>query len=303
MKTDELKKLDRNHVIYSSRSQGGWDPTMIDRAEGIYMYDTDGRRIIDGCSGLLNINIGHGNRHVLKAMKAQMEKLCFVSTLFGTEVKARLAQMVAAVTPGDLDYVFFTTGGAEANENAIKTARWFTGRQKIYATWRSYHGATAGAITLTGDPRRWPSEPGIPGVVHFFGPYPYRCPFGSRDEDDCGLKTLEVLKTQLMLDNPKSIAAIIMEPIVGTDGIIIPPKNFMQGVRHLCDENGILLVIDEVMSGWGRTGKWFGIDHYGIVPDIMTTAKGITSGYVPLGAMIWTRKSGSSSRTRSSPAV
>jgi taurine---2-oxoglutarate transaminase len=289
--TQELKKLDRSHVIYSWKPQGGWEPTMIDRAEGIYMYDTDGRPIIDGCSGLLNINLGHSNRHVLDAMKAQMEKLCFVSPGFGTEAKAKLAKMVAEVTPGDLDYVFFTNGGAESNENAIKTARWFTGRHKIYAAWRGYHGATAGAITLTGDPRRWPAEPGIPGVVHFFNPYPYRDPFGSQDDpEECGRRTLHVLKEQLMLDNPKSVAALIMEPIVGTNGIIIPPKSYVQGLRQLCDENGILLIMDEVMSGWGRAGKWFGFEHFGVEPDIITTAKGITSGYVQLGAMIWKKK-------------
>ena len=290
MNTKEIKKLDRQHVVYSWKAQGSVDPIVIDRAEGIYMWDTDGKRYIDGCSGLLNINIGHGNRHVLEAMKAQMEKLCYVSPGFGTEPKARLAAMVAEVTPADLDYVFFTNAGAEAIENAIKAARWYTGRHKIYARWRSYHGATAGAITLTGDPRRWPAEPGIPGVVHFFGPHPYRCPFGSKDAEECGVKTLEVLKTQIMLDGPKTIAAIFMEPIVGTNGIIIPPQNFMTGLRQICDENGILLVIDETMAGWGRTGKWFGIDNYGIVPDIITTAKGITSGYVPLGAMIWSKK-------------
>jgi len=290
MKTDELQKLDRQHVIYSWKQQGGWLPTMIDRADGIYMYDTDGRRILDGCAGLLNINIGHGNRHVLDSMKAQMEKLCFVSPGFGTEPKARLAAMVAELTPGDLDYMLFTNGGAEANENAIKSARWFTGRHKIYAAWKSYHGATAGAITVTGDPRRWPAEPGIPGVVHFFGPYPYRCPFGSKDSEECGEKTLAVLKEQLMYDNPKSVAAIIVEPIVGTNGIIIPPKSYMKGLRQLCDENGILLIVDEVMAGWGRAGRWFGVEHFDIVPDIITTAKGITSGYVQLGATIWSRK-------------
>jgi taurine--2-oxoglutarate transaminase len=290
MTTGDLKKLDRQHVIYSWKAQGSVDPIMIDRAEGIYMWDTDGKRYLDGCAGLLNINIGHGNRHVLKAMKTQMDKLCYVAPSFGTEPKARLARMIAELTPGDLDYVFFTNGGAEAIENAIKAARWYTGRHKIYARWRSYHGGTAGAITLTGDPRRWPAEPGIPGVVHFFGPYPYQCPFGSKDEEECGRKTLEVLKTQIMLDGPRTIAAIFMEPIVGTNGIIIPPQNFMTGLRQLCDENGILLVIDETMAGWGRSGKWFGIEHYGIVPDILTTAKGITSGYVQLGLMIVNKK-------------
>jgi taurine--2-oxoglutarate transaminase len=290
MNTQKLKELDRQHVIYSWKAQGQVDPIALDRAEGIYIYDMEGKRYIDGCSGLLNINIGHKNRYVLEAMKAQMEKLCYVGPMFATEPKARLAGMIAELTPADLDYVFFTNAGAEAIENAIKAARWYTGRHKIYARWRSYHGATAGAITLTGDPRRWPAEPGIPGVVHFFGPYPYRCPFGSQDPEECGKKTLEVLKTQIMLDGPRTIAAIFMEPVVGTNGIIIPPRNFMTGLRQICDENGILLVIDETMSGWGRAGKWFGIEHYGIIPDIITTAKGVTSGYVQLGAMIWSRE-------------
>lgn len=290
MNTQDLKKMDRNHLVYSWKAQGAVDPIIMDRAEGIYMWDTDGKKYIDFCSGLLCVNIGHSNQHVLDAMRKQMEKCTYVGTMFGTEPKAKLGEMISEVTPGDLDYVFFANGGAEAIENAIKAARWYTGRHKIYSRWRSYHGATAGAITLTGDPRRWPAEPGIPGVVKFFGPYPYRCPFGSASEEECGEKTLEVLKTQIMLDGPKTIAAIFMEPIVGTNGIIIPPKNFMKGVRQLCDENGILLVIDETMAGWGRAGKWFGIEHYGVVPDIMTTAKGITSGYVQLGAMMWSKK-------------
>ncbi|MDY6826855.1 MAG: aminotransferase class III-fold pyridoxal phosphate-dependent enzyme [Bacillota bacterium] len=290
MNTQELKKIDREHLIYSWKAQGNLDPVMIDRADGIYMWDTDGNRIIDFCSGLLCINIGHNNKHVLNAMHAQMDKLCYVSPVFGTEPKARLGKMIAEVTPGDLDYVFFTNGGAESVENAIKASRWYTGRHKIYARWRSYHGATAGAITLTGDPRRWPAEPGIPGVVHYFGPYPYRCPFGSKTDEECGERTLEVLKEQIMLDGPHTIAAIFVEPIVGTNGIIIPPKNYVQGLRKLCDEHGILMVSDETMAGWGRSGKWFGIEHYDVVPDIITTAKGLTSGYIQLGAMIWSKK-------------
>ena len=290
MTTSELKKLDRSHVIYSWKAQGTVNPIMMDRADGIYQWDSDGNKYIDFCSGLLNINIGHSNKHVLNAMKKQMDKLCYVGTMFGSEPKARLAKMISEVTPGDLDYTFFANGGAEAIENAIKAVRLVTGRHKIYSRWRSYHGATAGAITLTGDPRRWAAEPGIPGVVKFFGPYPYHDPFGSNSDEECGRKSLEVLKNQIMLDGPHTIAAIFMEPIVGTNGIIIPTKEFMQGVRQLCDENGILLVIDETMSGWGRAGKWFAIENFAVVPDIITTAKGLTSGYVQLGAMIWNKK-------------
>ena len=290
MNTEELRKLDRSHLVYSWKAQGKVNPIMIDRADGIYMWDTDGKKYIDGCAGLLCVNIGHKNQHVLDAMKAQMEKACYVGTMFGTEPKARLAKMISEVTPGDLDYVFFANGGAEAIENAIKAARWYTGRHKIYSRWRSYHGATAGAITLTGDPRRWPAEPGIPGVVKYFGPYPYNCPFGSTTDEECGEKTLEVLRTQIMLDGPHTVAAIFLEPIVGTNGIIIPPKNYVQGLRKLCDEYGILMVVDETMAGWGRAGKWFGINHYDVIPDIITTAKGLTSGYIQLGAMIWSKK-------------
>ncbi len=290
MNSEQTKKTDREHVIYSWSVQGKVNPIAIDRAEGIYMYTPEGKRITDFISGLICVNVGHRHPHVLKAMREQMEKLTYISPSFTSEAKAKLCSMIAEVTPGDLDYVFLCNGGSDANENAIKTARWFTGRHKIYSAWVSYHGATAGAITLTGDPRRWPAEPGIPGVVKYFGPYPYRCPFGSEDPEECAKRTLNVLKTQIMIDGPKTIAAIFMESIVGTNGIIIPPKSYVKGIKEICEDNGILLVVDEVMAGWGRTGKWFGIEHFDVVPDIMTTAKGLTSGYVQLGAMIWNKK-------------
>lgn len=290
MNSEEIKKMDREHVVYCWRTQASVNPIIMARADGIYQWDIDGKRYIDFCAGLLCVNIGHGNKHVLGAMKEQMDKLCYVGSMFGTEPRARLAKMIADATPGDLDYTFFVNGGAEAVENAIKSARWFTGRNKIYSAWRGYHGATAGAISLTGDPRRWPAEPGIPGAVKFFNPYCYRCPFGYENESECKLQCLETLKTQVMLEGPKTIAAIFIEPIVGTSGILVPPKAWVQGVRQLCDENGILLVADEVMSGWGRSGKWFGIEHFDVVPDIITTAKGLTSAYIPLGAVIWNKK-------------
>lgn len=289
MNVDEVMAMDR-HVIHPWKAQKDAKALLIDRAEGVYMYDKDGRQILDFCSGLLSVNLGHGHPYVIDAMKKQMEKLCYVGTGFATEPRARLARMISDVTPGDLDYVFFTNGGAESNENAIKAVRWFTGRQKIYSAWRSYHGATAGAITLTGDPRRWVCEPGIPGTVKYFGPYCYRCPFGYENETVCGLRCLEMLKEQVMLDGPKTIAAFFIEPIVGTNGILIPPVEYVRGLRQLCDENGILLVADEVMGAWGRAGSWFSIDHFGVVPDIITTAKGMTSSYIQLGAMIWNKK-------------
>jgi len=286
MDKKQLQDIDKNNVTYSWSVQGN-EHIIIDHAERIYLWDINDKRYIDFCAGLLNVNIGHSNAHVLDAMKKQMDKLTYVAPLFGTEPKARLAEMIGEITPGDLNHVFYTNGGAEANENAIKVARWYTGRHKIYTAWRSYHGATAGAITLTGDPRRWAAEPGIPGVVHFFGPFSYNSPFGSRNSEEECENALRALKEQIMLDGPKTIAAILLEPIVGTNGIIVPPDGWLKGVREICDENGILMIADEVMTGWGRTGEWFGIDNWGIVPDMIVTAKGITSAYVPLGALIW----------------
>ncbi|EKD51057.1 MAG: hypothetical protein ACD_62C00357G0011 [uncultured bacterium] len=290
MTNEEIRQWDKEHCVYCWKKQRSTQPIIMERAEGIYQYDIDGKRYIDFCSGLLSINIGHGNKHVLDAMKAQMDKLCYVGSMFGTDVRAKLCKMISEVTPGDLNHVFFTNGGAEAVENALKAARWYTGRQKIYSAWRGYHGATAGAISITGDPRRWPAEPAVPGAGKFFGPYCYRCPFGYKNENECKMQCLEVLKTQVMIEGPKTIAAIIIEPIVGTSGLIVPPKEFVKGVRQLCDENGIVMISDEVMAGWGRCGKWFGIEHFDVVPDIITTAKGLTSSYVPLGAVIWNKK-------------
>lgn len=290
MNKDEIKRWDHEHVIYCWKKQQSTKSIIMSRTEGVYQWDIDGKRYIDFCAGLLCVNIGHGNKHVLGAMKEQMDKLCYVGSMFGSEPRAKLAKMISELTPGDLDHVFFVNGGAEANENAIKSARWYTGRQKIYSAWRGYHGATAAAISITGDPRRWPCEPGVPGAVKFFNPYCYRCPFGYESEDACFMQCLETLKTQVMLEGPKSIAAIIIEPIVGTSGLIVPPKAFVQGVRQICDENGIVMIADEVMSGWGRAGKWFAMEHFDVVPDIITTAKGLTSAYIPLGAMIWNKK-------------
>lgn len=290
MNTEQIKQWDREHVVYCWKKQRSGNPIIMDRAEGVYQWDIDGKRYIDFCAGLLSINLGHGNPHVLAAMQEQMKKLCYVGSMFGTEPRAKLAKMISEVTPGDLNHVFFTNGGAEAVENALKTARWYTGRQKIYSAWRGYHGATAGAISITGDPRRIPTEPGVPGAGKFFGPYCYRCPFGYKCESECKMQCLETLKTQVMLEGAKTIAAIIIEPVVGTSGIIVPPKAFVKGVRQICDENGIVMISDEVMAGWGRSGTWFGIDHFDVIPDIITTAKGLTSSYIPLGAVIWSKK-------------
>jgi taurine--2-oxoglutarate transaminase len=290
MTAQDIFELDRAHTIYSWKAQKHVKPIIIDHADGVTLTDVNGKDYIDFCSGLLCVNLGHNNAHVKEAMKAQMEKVCYVGTMFGSEPKAKLSKMIAELTPGDLDYVFYTNGGAEAVENALKAARKYTGRTKVYSAWRSYHGATAGAMSVSGDPRAWAAEPLVPGTHKYFGPFAFRCPFGSTSEEESNQKALDMLRTQIMLEGPHTIAAIIMEPITGTSGIIIPTKTFVQGVRQLCDEHGILMIVDETMAGWGRSGTWFGIEHYDVVPDIMTTAKGLTSGYIPLGAMIWTKK-------------
>ena len=202
-----------------------------------------------------------------------------------TESRSRLGKLLAEVTPGDLSMSFFTNGGTEANENAIKLARWYTGRHKIIARYRSYHGATGGTITLTGDPRRWPAEPGIPGVVRMLDPYTYRCPAGH--PDPCPVCTgAPHLEEILMYEGAHTVAAVILETVTGTNGIIVPPDGYLQSIREVCDRHGILLIADEVMAGFGRTGKWFAVDNWDVVPDIITLAKGINSGYVPLGAMV-----------------
>jgi taurine--2-oxoglutarate transaminase len=231
------------------------------------------------------VNIGHGNKRVIEAIKSQAEELAYAGPGMATAVRARLGKMLAELTPGDLNRFFFTLGGAEANENAIRLARWYTGRHKVIARYRSYHGATAGALMLTGDPRRWPSEPGIPGVVRMLDPYTYRCPAGH--PDPCPVCTgAPHLEEILQYEGPHTVAAVILETVTGTNGIIVPPDGYLRSIRETCDRYGIVLITDEVMAGFGRTGRWFAVDNWDVVPDIMTVAKGINSGYVPLGAMI-----------------
>src|SRR5512134_758778 len=228
----------------------------------------------------MSVNIGHGDERVIRAIQEQVAKLAYVAPALATEPRARLGAKLAEVTPGDLDVAFFTNGGAEANENAIKIARQFTGRHKILARYRSYHGATAGSIALTGDPRRWANEPAIPGVVHVPDPY-----HGIQRGWDDAPTALAALEEVIQLEGPQTIAGFIMETVTGTNGILVPPDGYLEGVRALCDTHGILLICDEVMSGFGRTGAWFAVDHWKIVPDILTMAKGLTSAYVPLGAV------------------
>ena len=274
-----------SYVLYSWSVQDAINPIAVAGAEGRYFWDYDGKRYLDFASQLVNVSIGYGHPKVVAAIKEQAETLATIGPPMATESRSRLGKLLAEVTPGDLSLSFFTNGGAEANENAIKLARWYTGRHKVIARYRSYHGATGGAITLTGDPRRWPAEPGIPGVVRMFDPYTYRCPAGH--PDPCPVCTgAPHLEEILMYEGPETVAAVILETVTGTNGIIVPPDGYLQSIREVCDRYGILLIADEVMAGFGRTGKWFAVDNWDVVPDIITLAKGINSGYVPLGAMV-----------------
>src|SRR5437588_4104276 len=275
----------KQYVLHSWSVQDALDPIPVAGSEGRYFWDYGGKRYLDFASQLVNVSIGHQHPKVVAAIKEQAEKLCTIGPPMATEARSTLARLLAEVTPGDLQMSFFTNGGAEANENAIKLARWYTGRHKIIARYRSYHGATGGAITLTGDPRRWPAEPGIPGVVRMLDPYTYRCPAGH--PDPCPVCTGGPhLEEILQYEGAHTVAAVILETVAGTNGIIVPPDGYLQSIREVCDRHGILLIADEVMAGFGRTGKWFGVDHWDVVPDILCVAKGINSGYVPLGAMV-----------------
>ena len=275
----------KRYVLHSWSVQSSLEPLPVAGAEGRYFWDFEGNRYLDFASQLVNVSIGHQHPKVVAAIKEQAEKLCTIGPPMATEPRSTLARMLAEITPGDLEMSFFTNGGAEANENAIKLARWYTGRHKIIARYRSYHGATGGAITLTGDPRRWPAEPGIPGVVRMLDPYTYRCPAGH--PDPCPVCTGGPhLEEVLQYEGPHTVAAVILETVTGTNGIIVPPDGYLQSIREVCDRHGILMIADEVMAGFGRTGKWFGVENWDVVPDILSVAKGINSGYVPLGAMI-----------------
>lgn len=280
LSAEEIVDLSKRYTLFDWMPQQAAAPMAIDHAKGVYFWTADGRRFLDFSSQLISVNVGHANPRVVEAIQRQAEKLPYVNPFMTTEPRALLGQMLAEILPGDIDAVFFTLGGAEANEHAIKIARMVTGRQKIMARYRSYHGATAGAVTLTGDPRRWAGEPGIPGVVHVLDPY-----HGMGRPEDTAEEALAYLEETIELEGPHTLAAFFLEPVTGTNGVLIPPEGYLEGVRELCDRYGILLVADEVMSGFGRTGEWFAVDHWGVVPDIVTMAKGLTSSYVPLGAV------------------
>ena len=280
MRGSEIAALCKRHTLYEWSAQAGVEPIPVAGARGIYFWTPEGKRFIDFNSQLMSVNIGHGDPRVIEAIQQQAATLAYANPFLATEVRARLGAKLAEITPGDIDTFFFTNGGAEANENAIKLARFFTGRHKILARYRSYHGATAGSISLTGDPRRWAAEPGIPGVVHVFDPY-----HGIERGWDTTEQALASLEEIIQLEGPQTIAAFILEPVTGTNGILVPPDGYLQGVREICDRHGILMIADEVMSGFGRTGEWFAVDHWKVVPDLISMAKGLTSSYLPLGAV------------------
>jgi taurine--2-oxoglutarate transaminase len=280
----EIVALAKKHTIFEWSPQGTFDPLPVARAKGVYFWTPSGKRYLDFNSQLMCVNIGHGDERVVNAIAEQAAQLLYANPFLATEPRARLGAKLAELCPGDIDVFFFTNAGAEANENAFKIARAFTGRQKILARYRSYHGATAAAISATGDPRRW-SQPPMAGVVHVLDPY-----HGIQRGWESVEESLAYLEEVVQLEGAHTIAAFILEPVTGTNGILVPPDGYLQGVRALCDKHGILMIADEVMSGFGRTGAWFAVNHWNVVPDIITMAKGLTSAYVQLGAVGMKRK-------------
>ena len=280
MSGNEIVALTKKHTLFEWSAQKKIDPLPVARAKGIYFWTPEGKRFIDFNSQLMSVNIGHGDERVTQAISRQLSTLAYANPFMATEPRARLGEKLAQITPGDIDTFFFTNGGAEAVENAVKIARFFTGRHKIMSRYRSYHGATAGSITLTGDPRRWAAEPGMPGVVRVLDPY-----HGIERGWESVESALAMIEEIIQLEGPQTIAAFILETVTGTNGILVPPDGYLQGVRALCTKYGILMIADEVMSGFGRTGEWFAVNHWKVVPDLICMAKGLTSSYVPLGAV------------------
>jgi taurine--2-oxoglutarate transaminase len=275
-----------NPVFNSWSAQGGPPPADVVGAEGSWFWTADGTRYLDMGSQLVFTNIGHGHPHVVAAVARQAAELCTIAPVHGNPTRTRAAEKIIGHAPAGMPSVFFTNAGTEANEHAVRMARLHTGRHKVLAAYRSYHGATGGSIALTGEPRRWGSEPGMPGVIHFFGPYTYRSSFHATSDVEEGERALAHMAEVLEMEGGHTVAAIILEPIVGTNGVLVPPDGYLAGVRSLCDRHGIVLIADEVMVGFGRAGTWFAIDRWGVVPDLITFAKGVNSGYVPLGGVI-----------------
>ncbi|GFZ33733.1 putative aminotransferase [Clostridium zeae] len=290
MNAEEIKSTLKKYNLQSWSKQRNLNPIPVEKADGIYFWDYDGNRYSDMSSQLVNMNLGFGNKAIGDAIKEQVDKFCFVGPSFGAESRAKLAKKIIEVMPDNMGKVFFTNAGAESNENAIKIARMFTGKSKVFSRYRSYHGSSFGSGNLTGEPRRYALEPGIPGFIKFFDPYIYREPIEFKSEEEATKYYLQKLREQIIYEGPDSIAAIVLETITGSNGVIIPPKGYLPGVRALCDEFKILMICDEVMTGWGRTGTMFGFENFGIKPDIVTFAKGVTCGYVQLGGVVVSKK-------------
>lgn len=286
MKGEEIKSTLMEYNLQSWSKQKSINPISVEKAEGIYFWDYDGNRYSDMSSQLVNMNLGFGNPAISQAIKNQVDQYCFVGPSYGAESRAILAKKIIGLMPDNMGKVFFTNAGAESNENAVKIARMFTGKHKIFSRYRSYHGSSFGAGNLTGEPRRYTLEPGVPGFVKFFDPYVYREGIEFESEESASSYYLKKLEEQIQYEGPDSVAAIVMETITGSNGILIPPKGYMPGVRALCDKYGILMICDEVMTGWCRTGKMFAFEHFDVKPDIVTFAKGVTCGYVPLGGVV-----------------
>jgi taurine--2-oxoglutarate transaminase len=277
---------DRAHVFHSWSAQGALNPTVIAGAKGSRMWDDKGNSWLDFSSQLVNVNIGHQHPKLVAAIQEQAARLCTIAPFHANDMRSEAARLIAELAPGDLDMVFFTNGGTEAIENAVRLARGHTGRHKVLSAYRSYHGATGTSIQLTGDPRRWGNEPGSPGTVKFWGPYPYRSAFHATTPAEECERALEHLGNVLTMEGPHTVAAIVLETVVGTNGILVPPDGYLQGVRRLCDQHGIVMVCDEVMAGFGRCGEWFAVDRWKVTPDLITFAKGSNSGYIPIGGVI-----------------
>lgn len=285
MTAEEIKQTQKQYVLQSWNKQRGLNPIPIEHCDNIYLYDYEGNRYADMSSLHVNMNLGYGNQDINNAIKTKLDRYAFISEAYADEDRAKLAKMIVELMPDNMGKVFFTNAGADANENAIKIARMYTGRNKIFSRYRSYHGSSFGAGNLTGEPRRFPLEPGVPGFIKFMDPYLYRDNLPFATEEECTQFYLRKLEEQIVYENPDNVAAIIMETITGTNGIIIPPKGYLPGVRKICDKYGILMVCDEVMAGWCRTGKMFAFQNFDVKPDMVTFAKGVTCGYIQLGGV------------------
>jgi taurine---2-oxoglutarate transaminase len=289
LSSHEIIDYTRRYTYGTWRYQKGWTPLHIVDADGCYFTDANGKRYLDFSAQLMCVNLGHKNAAVIKSIEEQARKLPYISPAYATDVRAELSRVLLEVLPRGLDKFFFTTSGTEANEAAIKIARLVTGKNKIVARYRSYHGSTMGSIALTGDHRRWPVEPAAKGQGVVFGPEVncYDCPI-KHSYPGCNIACADYLEH--MITNESDVAAVVVEPVVGTNGVLVPPPEYFPRLRSICDRHSVLLIADEVMSGWGRTGRWFAMDHWNTTPDILVTAKGITSAYVPLGLCATTSK-------------